>query len=271
MVASAQRDHLRVARTGSLAAGCPAYDCGVTGQRLAIRIEGALRDGGDAGRAEHEKRYLRSELEHLGASVPAIRRIVKAELAAHGPLSHDELIDLVSALWARRVHECRMAAVELLELRHDLLRASDIELIERLLRESRTWALIDGLAASVVGDLVERYPELSETLDRWATDEDFWIRRSALLALLVPLREGQGDFERFGRYADAMLDEREFFIRKAIGWVLRDTAKKRPELVFEWLAPRAARASGVTIREAQKHLPAEQRDEIAAARSRRHK
>jgi 3-methyladenine DNA glycosylase AlkD len=246
---------------------CAAYDCGVTGQRLAIRVEAALRDGGDPGRAEQEKRYLKSELEHVGASVPTIRRIVKAELAAHEPLSHDELIDLVGALWARRIHECRMAAVELLELREDVLRASDIELIERLLRQSRTWALVDGLAASVAGDLVERYPELSETLDRWSIDEDFWIRRSALLALLLPLREGQGDFERFGRYADAMLEDREFFIRKAIGWVLRDIARKRPDLVFDWLAPRAARASGVTIREAQKHLSAEQRGEIAAARS----
>ncbi len=246
--------------------GCPAYDRVVTGRRLAIHVETALRDAGDPGRAEQEKRYLKSKLEHFGTNVPTIRRIVKAELASHGPLSHDELIDLVSALWARRVHECRMAAVELLSLRQDVLRASDIDLIERLLRESRTWALVDGLAASVVGDLVERYPELSETLDRWSTDEDFWIRRSALLALLLALRAGEGDFERFGRYADAMLEEREFFIRKAIGWVLRDTAKKRPDLVFEWLAPRAARASVVTIREAQKHLSAGQRSEIAAAR-----
>jgi 3-methyladenine DNA glycosylase AlkD len=239
----------------------------VSGQDLAICVERALRNAGDPGRAEQEKRYLKSELEHVGASVPTIRRIVKAELAAHGPLTHDELIDCVSALWTRQVHECRMAAVELLELRQDALRASDIDMIERLLRESRTWALVDGLAASVVGDLVERYPELSETLDRWSADEDFWIRRSALLALLLPLRRGEGDFERFGRYADAMLEDREFFIRKAIGWVLRDTARKRPGLVFEWLAPRAARASGVTIREAQKHLSAEQRSEIAAARS----
>jgi 3-methyladenine DNA glycosylase AlkD len=244
-----------------------AYDRGVTGPHFAICVEKALRDAGDPGRAEREKRYLKSELQHVGASVPAIRRIIRAELAHHGPLSHDELIDLVTALWARRVHECRMAAVELLELRREVLRAADIDLVERLLRESRTWALVDGLAASVVGDLVERYPELSRTLDRWSTDEDFWIRRSALLALLLPLRRGQGDFERFGRYADAMLEEREFFIRKAIGWVLRDTARKRPDLVFQWLAPRAARASGVTIREAQKHLSAEQRGGIAASRS----
>ncbi len=62
-----------------------------------------------------------------------------------------------------------------------------------------------------------------------------------------------------------MLEEHEFFIRKAIGWTLRETGKKRPELVFAWLLPRAHRASGVTVREAVKYLPEEQRAEILAA------
>jgi 3-methyladenine DNA glycosylase AlkD len=113
---------------------------------------------------------------------------------------------------------------------------------------------------------VESDPPLAATLDRWAADDDFWIRRSALLALLPGLRRGAGDFDRFARYADGMLDEKEFFIRKAIGWVLRETAKKRPTLVFEWLLPRAARASGVTLREAVKPLSAQQRAAILAAR-----
>jgi 3-methyladenine DNA glycosylase AlkD len=71
--------------------------------------------------------------------------------------------------------------------------------------------------------------------------------------------------ERFLRYADAMLDEREFFIRKAIGWVLRELARGRPELVVDWLTPRIARVSGVTLREAVRHLPAPDRDALVAA------
>jgi 3-methyladenine DNA glycosylase AlkD len=63
-----------------------------------------------------------------------------------------------------------------------------------------------------------------------------------------------------------MLEEKEFFVRKAIGWVLRETAKQRPQLVFEWVLPRAGRASGVTIREALKPLSGEQRAEVLAAR-----
>ncbi len=117
-----------------------------------------------------------------------------------------------------------------------------------------------------MGSLVERFPELTATLDRWAADENFWIRRSAMLSLLVPLRRGDlTHFERFAGYADAMLAEREFFIRKAIGWILRETAKKQPDLVAHWLAPRVHRISGVTIREAVKWLPAPQREALLAA------
>ena len=113
--------------------------------------------------------------------------------------------------------EPRMVAVLLLEAFEPLLRPADIRLLERLIRQSKTWAFVDELAIAIIGPLVERAPELLAVLDRWSADTDFWMRRSALLALLPPLRRGVGDFERFGRYADQMLDEREFFIRKAIG------------------------------------------------------
>ncbi len=237
----------------------------MTAARIAQGIDAELRAAGDPERAEGEKRYLKSALEHYGTGVPATRRVVKTALARHPGLAHADVVGIAEALWARPVHECRAAAVELLDLRGELLGPGDIGLLERLIRESRTWALVDGLAASVTGPLVERCPELGAVLDRWAADDDFWVRRSALLALLLPLRQGRGDFERFGRYADAMLEEKEFFVRKAIGWVLRDTSRKRPELVSAWLRPRAGRASGVTVREAVKHLPEAERGEIMGA------
>ena len=65
-----------------------------------------------------------------------------------------------------------------------------------------------------------------------------------------------------------MLEEREFFIRKAIGWVLREVAKRRPELVTTWLTPRVHRASGVTFREAIKYLPAADQEMLTVLRSR---
>lgn len=233
----------------------------------ADRIEAELRLVGTPARAAKERQYLKSDLEFLGATLPQIHATARSFLADLPALDHDDLVAVVEALWAVPIHERRMAAVDLLEMRADTLIPEDLVLVERLLLDSRTWALVDGLAASVAGTIVDRYPAAAgATLDRWAVHPDFWLRRSALLALLLPLRHGDGDFARFGRYADAMLDETEFFVRKAIGWVLRDTARRRPDLVFEWLLPRAARASGVTYREAVKPLSEEQRAALDAAR-----
>jgi len=233
----------------------------------AAAIEAALRAAGTPERAASEKAYLKSDLEFAGTSVPVLRATVRSWCAGRPELGRADVIAVARALWSRPVHDCRMASVELLDARTGLLRAEDALLVEAMLRTARTWALVDSLAGHVMGKLAERYPELARTLDRWAADDDFWIRRSALLALLGPLRRGDGDFARFGRYADSMLEEKEFFIRKAIGWVLRDTARRRPALAAEWLAPRVHRASGVTMREAVKPLPPEVAAGLLAARA----
>jgi 3-methyladenine DNA glycosylase AlkD len=231
----------------------------------AVAWEQLLREAGSPERAAKEKAYLKSDLEFAGVAVPYMRAVVRSWCADRPDLAHDQLTGVVRALWASRLYQCRQSAALLLEHRAAMLAPPDLALLEELLRDSRTWALVDGLAANVAGPLVERYPGLASTLDRWAADDDFWLRRSALLALLLPLRRGDGDFDRFAGYADAMLEEKEFFIRKAIGWVLRETAKRRPELVAEWLRPRMHRASGVTIREALKPLPLEIRDGLLNA------
>jgi 3-methyladenine DNA glycosylase AlkD len=217
---------------------------------------------GTEDRAVNEKRYLKSDLEFLGVKVPEIRKAAKAALRAAEPLEHAQFIALIEGLWARPVHELRMAATQIANAKPDRFELDDLELLERMLREAKTWAYVDTLAAGVVGPLLARHPDEDVILDAWSTDEDFWIRRSALLAHLGPLRRGEGDWDRFTRYADAMLDETEFFIRKAIGWVLRDTSRKRPRMVYEWILPRAERASGVTIREAVRRLPEEMASEV---------
>jgi 3-methyladenine DNA glycosylase AlkD len=232
--------------------------------RAAAELEERLRSAGTAERAESEKRYLKSDLEFLGATVWQIRREVNAFAKQHPDVSHDELVALAEELWAKPVHERRAAAVILLEAYAELVDRGDLALLEQLVRESKTWAYVDGLAGDVLGELLLRDSRAASRLDRWARDSDFWVRRAALLAQLKPLSRG-ADFGRFGGYADAMLDEKEFFIRKAIGWVLRETGKTRPDEVFDWLAPRTHRASGVTIREAVKYLSPEQAKALTAA------
>lgn len=239
-------------------------------QAVAARFEAQLARFGSEERAEHEKAYLKSDVAFLGTPVPQIRRLARALRAELGDLDHDRVCGLAEALWSVPVHERRVGAVELLVLYRPALRPEGLRTVEGFLRSAGTWALVDALAERVAGDLIERHPELAGTLDGWAADPDRWLRRAALLALMPGLRRGGGDFARFARYADTMLDEKEFFIRKAIGWVLRETGKQRPGLVYAWLAPRAARVAGVTVREAVKYLGAgEQEALLAAYRDRR--
>jgi 3-methyladenine DNA glycosylase AlkD len=236
---------------------------------LADRLEAELQRLGDPERAAGERRYLKSDLNFHGVTLPEIERAVRA-LTVAAPLGgHDDLVALVEALWAQPVHERRMAAVLLLERHRQVLGVGDLPLLERLVRESRTWAYVDALAANVVGPLCTGVAGAGDVLDRWAADADFWVRRAALLSQLRPLRDG-APLDRFARYADAMLGEREFFIRKAIGWVLREAGKQRPADVIAWLADRTDRASGVTMREAVKYLPeADAARLMAAYRARR--
>ncbi len=217
----------------------------------ARRIEAELKEVGSLERAAAEKRYLKSELAFLGSALGDMRRVAKST-STNEQLGHNDVIVLVKELWSKPVFERRMVAVILLELHAAELGASDLSLIEGLIRDSHTWALVDGLAGDVVGEIALRH-RIKLKLDRWAHDQDFWIRRSSLLAELKPLKNG-APFQPFAKRADAMLDETEFFIRKAIGWVLRETSKKRPQEVYEWIAPRTHRASGVTMREVVKYL-----------------
>jgi O-6-methylguanine DNA methyltransferase len=217
-------------------------------------IEETLRPLGTPERAEGAKAYLKSDLDFLGVATPPLRAAARDWLREHPDLDHDALVGLAEALWAKPVHELRAFGIELLQARRDLLGSGDLDLLEDLLRRSRSWAYVDTIAIQIVGHLVERDARLNVRLDRWVKDEDFWIRRSALLALLLPLRRGEGDWPRFVRYADALLHEKEFFIRKAIGWVLREVAKKHPERVRAFLREREGKVSGVTRREAERYL-----------------
>jgi 3-methyladenine DNA glycosylase AlkD len=219
--------------------------------KLARAIETELERAGTPERAAGEKAYLKSDMDFLGATLADIRRV--AERAAKG-LDRDGALRLVEELWGAPIFERRMAAALILDQHADELRSEDLPLIERLIRESRTWALADVLSGDVVGEM-GMHLRIRRTLDRWARDEDFWVRRSSLLAELEPLKHG-APLEPFARRADAMLEETEFFIRKAIGWVLRETSKERPDEVYRWIAPRTDRASGVTMRETIKYLDA---------------
>ena len=202
--------------------------------------------------------YLRSDLRFYGASVPAIRASVGEFSAEHPDLTRADLRAIARALYATNVHELRSAAIGLLERQRTKLTERDLVWLIDLVRRSNTWAHVDWIAPKVIGNVVVRYPRARTALARWARDGNFWVRRAALLAEHDARRAG-GDFALFARLAAGMLDEREFFIRKAIGWVLREVSKTRPELVYRFLRDNRAQVSRLTLQEGAKYLPAARR------------
>ena len=219
---------------------------------------------GNPKRAAQEKRYLKSELKFLGVGVPGVRKTAKAFVRAHA-LDHDALLALTHALWKHEVHELRALAVGIMELQHTQLSAADLPVLIALVRGAKTWALVDWIATKVVGPLADD-PKARKHIDVWARDDDFWVRRTALLCHHDALLRGHGDFDHFARMAVPMLSETEFFIRKAIGWVLRSTAKRTPERTYAFVEKHARELSGLSFREATRALTPTQQKKLAALR-----
>ncbi|MER7758697.1 DNA alkylation repair protein [Streptomyces sp. NPDC097619] len=223
-------------------------------------LRDALRGLGDPERAEQQRAYLKSGIGHLGARVPDMRRCVVEVRRGLGPLPAEEVRALARELWtvpegaSEPVYEFRWAAVELLVQYAKALDAGDLAEVEELLRECGTWALVDPLAVHCAGAVALRDPAAGTVLDRWVGDGDFWLRRSAVLALLPGIRAGRPDTVRLTRYADALVGEREFFLRKALGWVLRELSVRDPRFVRDWLDRHGAAVAPLTRREATRRM-----------------
>jgi 3-methyladenine DNA glycosylase AlkD len=200
--------------------------------------------------------------------MPHIRHAAVEFHRDHPGLTHEDVRAVVDLLYETEFHDLRSAGIALLQLKKDVLVAEDASWLIEIVRRSANWAHVDWLATKIVGRLLARNPQLLKRLKRWARDRDVWVRRTALLAQHDALAAGAGDFDLFERIAVPMLPEREFWIRKAVGWILREDSKKRPELVYRFLREHRAEMSGLTLREGAKHLPGAQRMELLAGRGR---
>lgn len=230
------------------------------------RLRRALEGEGSPERAASEAAYLRSSRHHFGVNVPRCRALSRAWEQSLPDVDNTTLWDTLDLLWGDGSLEMSRCAVEI-AIRRAAPTAESARRVDRWLREAETWALLDALAVDLLGRfLIADEHMIDPFLERWSTDDVFWVRRAALLAPIRQLRSGQPGFARFGRYADAQLDDREFFIRKAIGWVLREACKSMPDQVVDWVTPRVHRMSGLTFREATRRLPAADRDRLALLR-----
>jgi len=222
-------------------------------------LDRRLRAAGSPERARFDKAYLKSDLRFYGVTLPEIHRVAREYAREHPDQGRTTLRAIALGAYGTDTHDLRTVAIALLDRRRAVLEERDLPWLIDLVDASNTWAHVDWLAIGVIGDVVGRHPASRRWLPRWARQKNFWVRRTALLAQHDQLKSGKGDWPLFTRLADEMLDEREFFIRKAIGWVLRETSKKRPKIAYDYLRKRRERVSGLTLREGAKYLSDAQR------------
>ena len=209
----------------------------------------------DAERAAYEKAYMKSQLAFHGVTSAVIRAAARDFAEQHRDLDPEALHAIARRSFATGWFDLRSAAIAMYERNRRQLGEADLDVLLGWVREAACWAHVDWLAVKIIGPIATSSPRRAALLRRWARDEHLWVRRTALLAQLDALKRGEGDFDLFASLAVPMLDEKDFFIRKAIGWVLREVSKKNPEAVGDFLDTHGPRCSGLTYREATKHLP----------------
>ncbi|MBD8051645.1 DNA alkylation repair protein [Limnohabitans radicicola] len=220
-------------------------------------IEAGLRAHADAQQAVPMKAYMLGQFEFLGIRAGPRRAAVKHALQSLPKFAGtaDELLALAHALWQLPEREFRYTAIDLLAKHHKRLDVKALPRILQLVQTDPWWDTVDGLAG-VVGDIVlqakSSQPDVQHHMDACLIHPHLWVRRVAMLHQLG-WRE-QTDQVRLFRYALTLAPETDFFIRKAIGWALRDHARTQPDAVRAFLARHAEQLSGLTRREAGKHL-----------------
>lgn len=220
---------------------------------------------GTTERAANQKAYLKLELDFFGISVPTVRAALKREMKENPITQRPDLLRKSAECFDWSHFEMQLFGVLLLDKYSKLLEPEDLNFIADLVGKCNTWALVDPLSGPG-GRLVDLgLPEVGPILDSWSTHENFWLRRFSLLVLMRNLRESDNEWARFVGYADSMIEEKEFFVRKAIGWVLRDQSRIRPKAVAEYVRRHMPVISGVTFREAVKYLPEPAQGELRAA------
>lgn len=200
----------------------------VTISDLSQSIRSALREAADPGLAPAQQAYMKSTLPFLGVRVPRVRTVTRG--IARGTTDPTVLRDTALALWRQASHrEERYAACALMALQPVRARLDMLDVHEEMIRTGAWWDHVDEVAHRLTETLDGHPAEMTPLLRTWSRDHDFWVRRASIISQLG--RREATDRELLTDVIEPNLADAEFFIRKAIGWALREFGKTDPAWV----------------------------------------
>jgi 3-methyladenine DNA glycosylase AlkD len=221
--------------------------------QLVDAVRSGLAEFADPVKAPQMQSYMRSAMPYYGVQTPVWRPLAK-RLARERPLPDaDVLAATVRELWyGARFREERYVALELTSGRRWWL-LELLPLYEELIIDGAWWDFVDPIATQRVGPLLRTYPdELAQIIRAWASGDHLWLRRAAVICQVGAKAVTNTGLLHY--CIEANVDERDFFLRKGIGWALREYSKTDPHWVTAFVESHPG-LSALSRREAIKHLP----------------
>ncbi|MBN2423080.1 DNA alkylation repair protein [Candidatus Woesearchaeota archaeon] len=256
-------------------------------EKIKESFEDELKSKSNPEKAKQEKRYLKSPFKFYGVPYYELGKLTNNFKKNNEDISKGELLKLCDILWKSEWHELRAIAIGLLKNYPDYIDITTLPFIENLLRTSVNWDQVDEISAHLVGAVIKKdFDNTKNFLVKWSNDKNFWMRRASMLSMILLFRKQNLSFrylkeskELFFSFAEKMLDESKysdenftteimpvkmgkFFIRKVIGWVLRDMSSTDPESVVRFVNKNKEKMSGLSYREATRKLSDEYKKQI---------
>ncbi|MFD8999718.1 DNA alkylation repair protein [Streptomyces sp. NPDC059582] len=216
------------------------------------RLTVAYPAAADPERAAVMRAYMKDVAPFLGLSSPERRALSRTVLEGTSRPDEADCTAIALRCWRLPEREYQYFAVDYLRRHSARCSAGLLPVARHLITTVPWWDTVDALAAHVVGALVEADPRLTADMDAWITDDDLWVARTALLHQLR-FKE-RTDTDRLFAYCLRQSGHTDFFVRKAIGWCLREYAKTDPEAVRGFLARERGRFAPLSVREALKNI-----------------
>ena len=220
----------------------------------AVRL--ALAAAANPDVAARQQAYMKSAMPYFGLPAPRLKAELRPLLQKWQPVDGEQWAGTVRVLWDEATHrEEWYAAIAVARHRRARawLDAASLDLWEHLVVTGAWWDVVDEVATHLVGDVLAGHRSAATPVVRaWATDDDLWLRRTAVICQIN--HKGDTDLDLLSEAIEANVDDTSFWLRKAIGWALRQHARTDPDWVRAEVARLGDRLSGLSRREALKHL-----------------
>jgi len=222
-------------------------------QELVQFVQTQLKALEDPEKAQKMAAYMKTDMPFYGVQKPQRAEIYK-QIKKQFPLTQREAYEeAILALWHLPHREEKYTALYILGKYKRMVSLDSLPLYERLIREGAWWDFVDEIVGQAINPIHLKHRQtLRSTLDDWIEDDDFWIRRAAILSQLKHKKET--NTQQLFYYCLRCCHEKEFFIRKAIGWALREYSKHAPEAVMAFLLEHQDKLSGLSFREGARLL-----------------